>query len=390
MDSGNWRVKREPDATSGSQNQQARLSSTNHRDTSRSNRSQGYGKNDHQPSSFRKPLLDTKAEQAIVEGRRLYVGNLPYEATTKDIERMFADVSSAIQAINMSVDPMTGRNPSYCFIDFSSREAAAQVMEEYNGKDFLQRPLKIKPGIAARVPRQEITNHSPSNPNSPYAFDRWRRDDNLEKLNVAAKDGRRLYVGGLPKPKDQFTTNADMRELFEGEGFNVQAVSKMISPHESKQFQGNHNYYCFVDLSTKEEANAAIAALDGLEKWNCKIKVDRATGTSGKLGERRRLFVGGIPDLEEQAAEREIRDLFSDFEIKTISKLFSPKESLKGEPGNSRFCFVELADEQQTDNAIASLDWLDKWDGKVRVKPALGDSKPPHRPTPWSRGQGSS
>jgi len=47
----------------------------------------------------------------------------------------------------MSVDPMTGRNPSYCFVDFTSKELAERVMEEYDGRTFLRRPLKVKPGV---------------------------------------------------------------------------------------------------------------------------------------------------------------------------------------------------------------------------------------------------
>lgn len=41
----------------------------------------------------------------------------------------------------MSVDPMTGRNPSYCFVDLISKDLAEGVMEMYNGRMFRQRPL---------------------------------------------------------------------------------------------------------------------------------------------------------------------------------------------------------------------------------------------------------
>ena len=41
---------------------------------------------------------------------------------------------------------MTGRNPSYCFVDFESKDLAERVMEEYNGLDFMRRPLKVKSG----------------------------------------------------------------------------------------------------------------------------------------------------------------------------------------------------------------------------------------------------
>jgi RNA recognition motif-containing protein len=88
-----------------------------------------------------------QAEQAIEEGRRLYVGNMPYHATTKDVEKLFEDVLNGVQAINIAVDPMTGRNPSYCFVDFTTKEMAERVMDEYDGRDFMRRPLKVKPGV---------------------------------------------------------------------------------------------------------------------------------------------------------------------------------------------------------------------------------------------------
>jgi hypothetical protein len=33
----------------------------------------------------------SRAEKAIEEGRRIYVGNLPYEALTRDVEKLFAN-----------------------------------------------------------------------------------------------------------------------------------------------------------------------------------------------------------------------------------------------------------------------------------------------------------
>lgn len=96
-------------------------------------------------------LTYIQAEQAIDEGRRLYVGNMPYQATTKDVEKLFEDVLAGVQAINIAVDPMTGRNPSYCFVDFKTKEMAEQVMEEYDGRDFQRRPLKVKPGIRSGI-----------------------------------------------------------------------------------------------------------------------------------------------------------------------------------------------------------------------------------------------
>jgi len=50
--------------------------------------------------SFRKPLDSLRADESIDEGRRVYVGNLRYEASVKDIENIFSDIADDVEAIN--------------------------------------------------------------------------------------------------------------------------------------------------------------------------------------------------------------------------------------------------------------------------------------------------
>jgi RNA recognition motif-containing protein len=176
------------------------------------------------------------------------VGNLPYEAKLDDIRSLFADISGQIQDITMSVDPMTGRNPSYCFVDFTTKEAAAQAIETFNSRVFMRRPLKIKPSIkpvprgSGRIDRNDdrvsssFTTASRGQNETPYVFNRWRRLDaqiDTESLNNSATaEGRRLYVGGLPRFPNQAAQNREIRDLFRD--FEVEVVSKLISPHPFK------------------------------------------------------------------------------------------------------------------------------------------------------------
>lgn len=89
------------------------------------------------------------------------------------------------------------------------------------------------------------------------------------------------------------------------------------------------------------------------------------------MGERRRLFIGGLPQFPDQeATDLNIKELFDTYDVSTISKLFLPRETVEPREGNHCYCFVELADEEQTDKAIVELDWKEKWGGNVRVKPA--------------------
>lgn len=401
MDSNNWRVKRDPsELPTGDQTPKPRFNrreNTTDRngsyDQRRADRSSPH--NGQSRDTMWQPLHDQKAEMAVEENRRVYVGNLPYEATVKDIETLFVGFGDGVEAINMSTDPMTGRNPSYCFVDFTTKEQAERAMTEYDGKEFLRRPLKVRPGVktgsgGGRFHLKEAPRPSSNKPEDRPAFDRWRRLETPEQLKKSIVEGRRLYVGGLPRFQNQAATDSQIRDLFEKHGFEVEIISKLISRHESKKDEeGNHNY-CFVDLVSAADVDTAIRVLDGMERWGWRVKVSRASGLSGKLGERRRVYVGGLPEFASQeATEAGIRELFGSFVVRMVSKLLSPREP-KSDEGNRCYCFVELADEEQTDAAIAELDWKEMWGWKVRVKPALGSEKQERLPARGWRASSSS
>ncbi|KAE8440458.1 hypothetical protein EG329_007590 [Mollisiaceae sp. DMI_Dod_QoI] len=331
---------------------------------------------------LRKPVDDAKAEQAIEQGRRVYVGNMPYEATSKDIEKLFKDVAHGIEAINISVDPMTGRNPSYCFIDFVSSDLANHAMQDYDSQMFLGRPVKVKPGIKSGTgtgqfdvrPRQ-IQNSTESNQqrNDAFSFDRWRRLESPEDIDKAGKEGRRVYVGGLPRFKNQHDANIQLRGLFSS--FDVKVISKLISTPEEKRYHPVHHNYCFIDLSSADEAQRAITELDGKKQWGWNIKVSLSGGSSRKLAERRRLFITGLPEfLSDQATEEGIREFFRGFDVSKVSKLSLPRDLSEGTDGHC-FCFVELSNSEDTDRAMVELDRKEMWGGKIRVKPTTSSRR---------------
>ena len=122
--------------------------------------------------------------------------------------------------INMSIDPYTGRNPSYGFVEVATKKQADRAMLELNGTEFLGRPVKVGPGVARsrnKRPREELDQraHNPRNNTRPV-FDRWTRTDAPDHWKGYTEQGRRLFVGGLPRMPDHHTVNADVRELFKG------------------------------------------------------------------------------------------------------------------------------------------------------------------------------
>lgn len=88
--------------------------------------------------------------QGETSDTRLYVGNLLYSATRDDIANYFSEHGFTFSHISMSLDPATGRNPSYCFVDFDTADEASRAMNELNGQDFMGRIVRISPGVAKK------------------------------------------------------------------------------------------------------------------------------------------------------------------------------------------------------------------------------------------------
>ena len=80
--------------------------------------------------------------------------------------------------------------------------------------------------------------------------------------------GTRLYVGNIPYS----TTDADLRTLFGQNGRTVTEV-KIVSDRESGQSRG----FAFVQMSTSEEAQAAINELNGTAMGGRSIGRSRLT-----------------------------------------------------------------------------------------------------------------
>ena len=122
----------------------------------------------------------------------------------------------------MSIDPFTGRNPSYCFVELITKAQADEAMRELNGRKVLGRPVKIGPGVAKSNKRSR-TDDGRHQDQSRYrdhqrkpVFQRWTRTDAPTHFQGYSEQGRRLWVGGLPKMSDHYAVEAGVRELFKG------------------------------------------------------------------------------------------------------------------------------------------------------------------------------
>ena len=173
----------------------------------------------------------------------------------------------------MSIDPFSGRNPSYCFVDLASTEDSEAVIKKLQTKTIRGRPMKInydsgkRGGPRRRHLETRMKNSSgkqafdfkPS-AEKPLVFDRYERNDARDHWTKPVEEGRRLWVGGLSAISSQDFVYAEMQDLFEG--FDMKAVSKPVVPaHLDKPSTGQ--CFCFVDFATAEETKAAMAHANG-------------------------------------------------------------------------------------------------------------------------------
>ncbi|KAG9254412.1 uncharacterized protein F5Z01DRAFT_674154 [Emericellopsis atlantica] len=255
--SNNWRTKSEvtdsPPATSGWRGKDKDTTNgtrTNTRWAERPQRSWGNRTNSEESS-------------ALSEGRRIYVGNILYDVRPEDITAVFHENGFAtLEQLHLSTDPVTGRNPGYCFVEFPSKEDADAAIEHMNGVNIRNRPMKTGP--CNPKPRQ-----TPRQSDRP-AFDRWGDSPSRDKPSGNADDTYRVYVGGLDEMSDLSQNEEELREMFKD--FKIASVSKRMTPHESTREMPGKHHYAFVDLVNRQEGQDAIRALDGTDWAGSAIK----------------------------------------------------------------------------------------------------------------------
>ncbi len=73
---------------------------------------------------------------------KIYVGNLPFSFTNKELSELFADFGEISEA-TIIVDKYSGRSKGFGFVTFASQESADKAVSEMNGKDVGGRALKV-------------------------------------------------------------------------------------------------------------------------------------------------------------------------------------------------------------------------------------------------------
>jgi RNA recognition motif-containing protein len=93
---------------------------------------------------------------------RLFVGNLPYQATEDDLRTHFAQVGNPTQIVR-PLDRETGRARGFAFVEYAERKEAEEAIKKFDGQLFMGRPLAVSEARARE-------DRGPGGPPRPGGF----------------------------------------------------------------------------------------------------------------------------------------------------------------------------------------------------------------------------
>src|SRR5215470_3720715 len=87
-------------------------------------------------------IVAMATEESKFMGRKLYVGNLPYDVGENELHELFARAGS-VESVTVMRDQMTGRARGFGFVEMSTDEEAQTAIRELNASQVGGRSLTV-------------------------------------------------------------------------------------------------------------------------------------------------------------------------------------------------------------------------------------------------------
>ncbi len=78
-------------------------------------------------------------------GKKLYVGNLPFNSTDESLQEIFAQAGS-VQSAKIITDRETGRSKGFGFVEMANDQEAADAIQKFNGAEYGGRNMTVAEG----------------------------------------------------------------------------------------------------------------------------------------------------------------------------------------------------------------------------------------------------
>jgi RNA recognition motif-containing protein len=73
---------------------------------------------------------------------KLFVGNIPWDATDEDLKNLFA-AHGEVTSARIVTDKATGRSRGFGFVEMASDDMAQAAIKALDGTDFMGRPISV-------------------------------------------------------------------------------------------------------------------------------------------------------------------------------------------------------------------------------------------------------
>jgi RNA recognition motif-containing protein len=188
---------------------------------------------------------------------RLFVGNLPYDATEEDIRTHFSTAGTVLNVF-VPLDRETGRKRGFAFVEFNDNKDAQEAIRLFNSQPFKGRPLAVNEARAKEArppapgggggfrpgPRPPATGgfrpSGPGGPPPPRDFD--RPDPSALDTGRADKHARKFGPDAKPfKNRNQKTFRPEggkkvLKERMSGQVYSMDDDSDNVNEPEIDNF----------------------------------------------------------------------------------------------------------------------------------------------------------
>jgi RNA recognition motif-containing protein len=152
---------------------------------------------------------------------RLFVGNLPYNATEAELRELFASVGQ-LASVYLPLDRATGRPRGFAFVEFSEPAQATEAIRVFNNQPFKGRPLAVNEARAREARPYPPASSPPSQSYAPRP--RTSAPAYEEVPSRTAKPEReppRRKVRGREDPKAERVRKGPIREKVGGRFYDI-------------------------------------------------------------------------------------------------------------------------------------------------------------------------
>jgi RNA recognition motif-containing protein len=151
---------------------------------------------------------------------RLFVGNLPYDATEAELREHFSAVGP-LSYIYLPTDRESGKPRGFAFVEFNDRAQADEAIRRFNDQLFKGRPITINEA-RAKQDRPRVgppPRPSPSASPGPGIADTAARGEEMSRNFGPDAAPRRNRTKSKSGPKSDRGPKGPMREVVRGQLF---------------------------------------------------------------------------------------------------------------------------------------------------------------------------